>query len=75
MSNWALRNSQVHPSHRCECRVCHEQYNMHYHFEWQGEPPDVRATGLYTRGLRGVMETPPEYQRRSWATGKRYAKL
>lgn len=60
----------------CACDRCRVAYAMHYRFEWQGVPPDVAATGLYTRGLRSVMETPPEYQRTTWTPNhsKRYTK-
>lgn len=42
-ADWALRNAPVHPSHRCDCARCTEQYNMHYAYDWMGTPADAAA--------------------------------
>lgn len=55
---------------RCNVAPVGERF---YRTEWMGTPPDIAAQ----QRLQHVMETPPEYQRRSWADVKagRYSKL
>lgn len=62
---------------RCSCHTAPVGERF-YRTEWMGVPPDVAAYEHFTRGIRQVMTTPPEYQRREWEHSRhqrRYYKL
>lgn len=48
---------------------------LFYRAEWMGVPPDVAAYGYFTRGVRQVMEKPPQFYQTRWGGAQRYSKL